>query len=158
MAIRCRQCGYDLTEAATARCPECGTFYDPGHPRTFLTKPASGLRALLLSLAALVLSGFPIAVAWLIDLQQSANAGSPKFDAGSNILLLVVLALPGPVMIVGGVALAFHVAVRSARALLGKPPWRVHTTLFVVALAISAGEVAAFFYQTVISAVLRFAS
>ena len=35
----CRQCGYPLDYAAGRHCPECGLWFEPGSPHTWLRRP-----------------------------------------------------------------------------------------------------------------------
>lgn len=43
MGMYCKQCQYDLSRCTTKACPECGRFFAPDVPRTYLTRPYSCL-------------------------------------------------------------------------------------------------------------------
>ena len=93
----------------------------------------------MVSLVAIMLSNIPLLIAWLADLDV--------VDYAALAALWLLLPL-GPIMMVGGVTLAFHIAIRSARALSHNPPWIVYSHWFVVALIISSIQVVAFFFLT----------
>ena len=70
--MRCRSCGHDLKVVTSNRCPECGTFFDPNHPRTFLTEPVSGLVALKVASMGL---GFVILTIGANEIMQLLQPG-----------------------------------------------------------------------------------
>lgn len=126
MKIHCQKCGYDLNGLQEHRCPECGTDFSPDDPETFLTRPVSGMRDLLLAVGAVLLICAPLGGARLID---SGHLVLPTF--------LNAVAPLGSIMIICGLGLAFHVALHSYRALTGKIPWIAKRQGFIAAFAIS---------------------
>ena len=130
--MRCRSCGHDLKAVTSNRCSECGTFFDPCHPRTYLTEPASGLRPLKQAIAAFVLILMAV--------------GSHEFILSKPPIEWWVVAIASLQLIgmLGGLGF-LSVAIRdSGRALLGKEPWQIHAGYNLIALAIAAVTVVLF--------------
>ncbi len=44
MGMYCKKCQYDLSHCKAHDCPECGTFFDPELPRTYLKLPYCPIR------------------------------------------------------------------------------------------------------------------
>lgn len=127
--MRCRTCGHDLRAVTSARCPECGTFFDPNHSRTYLTEPVSGRRALWQSLGVL---GCAMYVVGTFELRQAGV---------SPMWLVVVLSIVGAACMVTGASLALRILTLAGRVLRGRLPWHVHPACSVAATAIAAESV-----------------
>ena len=139
-------CGYDLAHCRTTCCPECGAFFDPAHPRTFLRYPTSGVRAFAFSLVAAALCAVAVAPQLLAEIVQRSSIDT---DVADGIIAVVhTMLFLSPIVLLGGMTLASYVCIDSALAILGKKPWCVHMAWFVIAFVIGAVEVAAFFYYS----------
>jgi hypothetical protein len=70
----CRDCGYDLGELTTNRCPECGRAFDLTDPKTFATNNPRG-RPLRLGIGYLVVACLGLIVLiWFLVTYQSIDA------------------------------------------------------------------------------------
>lgn len=133
--MRCRRCGQDLKEVTSNRCPECGTFFDPNHSRTFLTEPVSGLVALKIASMAL---GFVLLTIGANEIMQVLPPRWPK----------VLVAVFGGATTITAAVLMLATLSHGVRSMLGRFPWQVHHRCTVAAVVIAAASLMLFIAYT----------
>jgi hypothetical protein len=127
--MRCKKCGYDLRGQKTQRCPECGDAFDPRIVSTYLTKPVSGTRYVILAL----ISAFLVATSWFTTtVFEIFSIKLPPVDSPLGILMMISI-LGG---LLTGVAISWHVVQQGFKALKGKLPWIENRGGFTLSLFI----------------------
>ncbi len=127
--MRCRGCSYDLAHLTERRCPECGREFDPTDPRSYLSKPISGKRWLIISVIAFCGAASGPLLAWFGDL---------GWDRPIGVLIVGVAAFHG------GWMTSVAVASRVGRLLRRGPAWVEHPLALRGAFALAMIVVAAF--------------
>lgn len=124
--MRCTSCGYDLQNLQNHRCPECGQWFDPRDPSSFLARPVSGRKPFLAAMAAILILALPFAAIWL----GRPFASHPGFSSSMILTLLSLFAL-------------LVVRECTAPVVRGKVAWVEHRHLAVIAYWMSTGLLAA---------------
>ncbi len=128
--MRCKRCGYDLRDLGEHRCPECGRPFDPQRPRTWLSKPVSGRKSLLLAIVGAVLFVIPLALALAEDVGVDFMSRLPTAVRVPVYLLCAAL-------MITAMTIQTNVLRTGTLVLLDRHPWVTDRRTFYASVPIS---------------------
>ena len=129
---KCIECGYLLRGLVVARCPECGTGFDPGDATTYVTQPVLGWVASVALVTAALVNGFII----IGGILGGVRGFFEVFLAPSLNALLLDFTID---FLLVGFGLVNFLSLRDQVERLGHPWCRVAVAVNVLSILVAAG-------------------